>query len=597
MSPTVLSPEIALKILIVEDDPATRLLLATLARQIGHRIVLAENGADAVKIFSAEQPDIVLMDILMPVMDGNQAMAEIRAIAGERWVPILFVTTVGEIASHIDTLGQGADDYLVKPVHEAVLRAKLEVVRRNIGLHRQLETNNRELQNYHDAAEREMRVVKDLMARLVHHDHLSDPMLEHWILPATTFSGDLVAAARTPGGVLHVMLADGAGHGLAAALNVLPITPCFYTMTAKGLDIELIAATLNRTIREHLPIDRFVAATLIAVDCAARRVKIWNGGNPPLLALNADGEVFARFPSRNLALGILPSDTFSAAAEIFEYTKPCQLFAYSDGVVEGFDSATVGSGQQAVEGLLCGVPLKVRMKLLRSRVLARHFEQRADDDVTLLLVRCEDEVAIDAGPVAGVPAQPLQPASERKFEITLTAADFRELDVVSMLADFVVTIPAARAHCRQVCIVLSELYANALDHGVLGLSSDLKEGPDGVARYAEKRAAALLDLKHGSIAVGIHSLVQDGRPALAISFCDSGRGFDFSGVTAGPAGHDLKPHGRGITLVRALCARVEYRGRGSEVSVCYHLDAPAMDVADDVCVNCGKRATCASCAA
>jgi len=284
---------------------------------------------------------------------------------------------------------------------------------------------------------------------------------------------------------------------------------------------------------------------------------------------------------------------FSAAAEIFEYAKPCQLFAYSDGVVEGFDSSAGGAGQTAVEGLMCGVPLNVRMKLLRNRVLARHFEQRADDDMTLLLVRCGDEFAASAEPVGdGVAETPA--VSTRKFEITLTAADFRELDVVSMLADFVVTIPAARAHRRQVCVVLSELYANALDHGVLGLGSDLKEGPDGVAYYAEKRAAALRDLTRGSITVGIHSLTEDGRPALAITIRDSGRGFDFAALPAAP---DLKPHGRGIALVRALCARVEYRGSGSEVSVCYQLDAPVMDVADDVCVNCGKRAACASCIA
>jgi CheY-like chemotaxis protein len=384
-------PASGLKILIVEDDAATRLMLTTLAHQLGHAVVAAEDGRTAVKLFAAEQPDVVLMDMLMPGMDGNQTMLEIRAITRDRWVPILFVTVASEVDLHVNALAQGADDYLIKPVHEDVLRAKLEVTRRSISLHRQIEDKNRELQSYRDAAENEVRVVKHLLARLVHQDKLSDPMLEHCILPADNFSGDLVTAARTPRGVLHVMLADGAGHGLAAALNVLPITPSFYAMTAKGLDIELIAVTLNSTIRQQLPRDRFVATTLIAVDFAARRVKIWNGGNPPLLALNTGGEVFARFGSRNLALGIVGVESFAPAFEVFEYTKPCQLFGYSDGVVESYDipgETGEPSGQAAVEALLRGVPPNVRMKLLRNQLVARNDEQRAHDDRTLLLVKC-----------------------------------------------------------------------------------------------------------------------------------------------------------------------------------------------------------------
>ncbi len=578
MSPVIQPPLHALKILIVDDDPVPRLMLASRARQLGHDVVLAEDGRTAVAVFSAECPDVVLIDMRTPGMEGDRATTEIRAIAGAHWVPILFVTTEAEVAAHVATRGEGADYYLVKPVHEAMLRAKLEVMRHTIDLHRELAQKNRELQSYHDAAEQEMRAVKSLLARLVHHEHLSDPMLEHWILPAATFSGDLVAAARTPAGVLHVMLADGAGHGLAAALNVLPITPCFYTMTAKGLDIELIIATLNRTIWQHLPVDRFVAATLLAVDSAARRVRIWNGGNPPLLALDADGDVFARFPSRNLALGILPPATFSAAPEVFDYVQPCQLFAYSDGVVEGFDDVTDGGGQAAVEGLLCGVPPKVRMKLLRNRMVARHAEQRAQDDMTLLLVRCDGEGA--AGAAREVPgASSPWGAAGRKFEIALAPAELRELDVVPMLLDLIMTIPAARAHRQELCVVLSELYSNALDHGVLGIESNLKESSDGFDMYAAARAAALSNLRDGGIVVRIEARDEDDRPALRITVLDSGTGFDFASFCRAHAAPQDKPHGRGIALLSALCASVEYRGCGNEVSVCYRLQAPAHSIA------------------
>lgn len=563
----------ALKVLIAEDDTATRMVINAMVRKLGHQTVQAKDGNDAVRVFAAEQPDVVLMDRLMPGMDGHQAMAQIRRIANGRWVPIIFVTADSDVDSQVLMLAQGADDYLVKPVHQEILYAKLEVASRMLLLHRQIEEKTHALELYRDANEDEMRVAKHLMARMVQQDQIDDPMLEHFILPAANLSGDLVAAARTPRGVLHLMLADGTGHGLAAALNVLPITPCFYAMTQKGLAIEAIVATLNRTVRQQLPSDRFVAATLLAIDYAARRVKIWNGGNPPVLALDAAGKVFARYISRNLALGILSESAFAPEFDVFDYTEPCELFACSDGVFESLDDAEIGSGEAAVTALMLGVSPRMRAKYLRNRLTARNAEKPAHDDMTFLLVQCSGEKA--------APVRTAEPGAGQapawRFEITLGPAEMREVDVVSMLLDLISAIPEARGHRRELSVVLSELYNNALDHGVLGLESSLKN-VGGIDGYSETRAAALRDLREGSITIKIAARIQAGRPALNIVVCDSGAGFNLSLLAADTPGVNARAHGRGITLLRAMCAAVEYRGRGNEVSVCYVLEAPAADI-------------------
>jgi CheY-like chemotaxis protein len=573
--PVCASPQPKLKILIADDDTTTRLMLSALASRLGHRTVQAHDGLAAVSVFAAERPDLVLMDRQMPGMDGHQAMMKIRAIASERWVPILFVTADGDVESQVSLLEQGADDYLVKPVNAAILRAKLDVMGRMLGLHREIENNNRTLRSYRDANENEMRVVKHLMSRMVHQDHLSDPMLDHWILPAANLSGDLVAAARTPRGVLHVMLADGTGHGLAAALNVLPITPGFYTMTAKGVAIEAIAATLNRTIRQQLPTDRFVASTLIAVDYAARRVKIWNGGNPPLLVLDAGGEVLARFPARNLALGILPAADFVPELDVFDYAEPCQLFACSDGVFEIMDSVCTDGGEAAVTELLQLAAPRVRMKLLRSRLVARNAESPSHDDMTLVLVQCGGAAAEVAGPVAPAPYD--DPPPSRRFEITLGPADMRKPDVVPMLLELAATLPATRARRDELSVVLSELYSNALDHGVLMLESSLKNVGE-LDCYMEARAAALRDLADGSITIRIEAFTHGSPPQLAIEFRDSGEGYNFGAFSKEPRVDNGRPHGRGLALVRALCSSVEVRGRGNDVRVCFALDKAAAPV-------------------
>jgi hypothetical protein len=368
--------------------------------------------------------------------------------------------------------------------------------------------------------------------------------------------------------VLHVMLADAVGHGLAAGLNVLPIVPCFYAMTAKGFDLDMIAIELNRTLRQYMPVDRFVATTLIAVDPAARRVKVWNGANPPVIAFDDTGAVIARFAPNNLALGIVPELAFDPLVDVFDYTVSCQLFACSDGVVEDYGPSPAGvERQQRVETMLAQAPPSLRLKQLRNALAARKDEGSAGDDMTVALVRCDM-----SAPVLQMPA-PRMPARWR-FDATFGARDLRELDVVGLLREVITSVPGGYFHMRQLGLVVTELFANALDHGVLALASSLKDDDpaddeSGMERFDRARTEALARLERGSIDVRIESLWRDGRALLGLQFRDSGAGFDTALLRA-PA--DLVRHGRGIALVRALCTSVDFHGPGNEVHVVYALE-------------------------
>ena len=558
-----------MEILIVDDDAMSRTLVAALVRKLGHNVLLAENGAEAVAAFEQQQPDLILMDGQMPVMDGFTATRRIREIDSSRWTPILFVAAENEHSTIVRAIDAGADDYLIKPVNPAMLRAKLAAVARVHKLYSEGEAQKQRLQKYHDSTEEEGRIALHLMRKLVNIEQLDDPMLKTLIVPITAnFSGDLVAAARTPRGAIHVMLADAVGHGLAAALNVLPIVPCFYSMTAKGFDLDSIAIELNRTLRQYMPIDRFVATTLISVDPALRRIKVWNGANPPVLAFAGDGAVIARFPAKNMALGIVHEAAFDPVVDEYDYAVDCQLFACSDGVVEDYDCTTDEMARnQRVEKMLAETPPGLRLKRLRGALSARTDEGTAQDDMTIVLVDC----TMQAAPGRTVP--PRMPA-QSSFELTFGADDLRELDVVSMLIDVIDSIPGAHFHRRQLGVIVAELFANALDHGVLGLPSSLKDGAQGFERYYEARAEALARLEDGSICVRIESGWHNGRPRLELQFRDSGRGFD---RTATANVKELARHGRGISLVKSLCRQIEYRGAGNDVRVVYLFEDDAVD--------------------
>ena len=119
-----------LTLLIAEDSAVDRLLLSRIVGKQGHRVLLAANGAEAVTLFAEQRPQMVLMDALMPVMDGFEATRQIKALAGETLVPIIFLTSLEHTDALTRALEAGGDDVLIKPYNPQVLAAKIIVMDR-----------------------------------------------------------------------------------------------------------------------------------------------------------------------------------------------------------------------------------------------------------------------------------------------------------------------------------------------------------------------------------------------------------------------------------------------------------------------------------
>jgi len=113
------------------------------------------------------------------------------------------------------------------------------------------------------------------------------------------------------------MLADSTGHGLAAALNLLPINHIFYSMASKGLPVSTIVEEMNWAVKQQSPADRFVSAIVARIDTRNRLIEIWNGGIPSASFISDDGSQEYRFNSINLPLGILDR-TFVAETEVIQ---------------------------------------------------------------------------------------------------------------------------------------------------------------------------------------------------------------------------------------------------------------------------------------
>ena len=557
--------------LIIDDALTVRQSLRSILGQLG--IIRVETSAtigEARRRLDNGRFDIILCDYHFGSgTTGQEFLEELRHAGSLPLSTVFFMITAEASYERVVSVAEIApDDYLLKPINFRILEAKIKAIQRNSDLQQKVREQSAVLAEYYERAEEEKRVARHLMEQMVNADRLADPQLEYWIDPAESLSGDLIASARTPGQVLYVMLADGIGHGLTAALNVLPLTQPFYTMTEKGFTLPEILVEMNRKVRQVLPIGRFVSTAIVAIDSVGGTLEIWNGGMPEILLLNRAGDKVAGWKSTHLPIGILSPEKFTVTCEHYEFAPGDRLFLCSDGLLESHlaDGEQFGI-ERALAALQSRADAPGRIEGLKHALT--DFMQGAShhDDVSVVLVDCS---ATSDAASEFVPSERLGIDYDShlhvcwRFQLVLGPDELRNCSVVPFVMEFVKQIDFLRNVQSEVFLILSEMFNNALDHGVLEVSSSLKDVRVGMDEYLRQRIERLENLKSGEVEVDLSLVEVHGRKGLRVRMRDSGKGFDYSGKL--DAGEDnTQTHGRGIRLLRNLAESIQFVGKGNEV--------------------------------
>jgi CheY-like chemotaxis protein len=376
-----------LRILVVDDSPSVRALLRGFLVREGHEVLAAEDGAAAMELFDAGRPDVVLMDVMMPNMDGIEATRLLRAGARERWVPVILLSALDAEDDVVRGLGAGADDYLVKPINLSILKAKISSFQRIAGLQRQLLDQAATLAQFREAQLAELELAGALIANIVRRDSLDDPALAWEVLPSERFSGDVVAAARSPTGELYTMLGDATGHGLTASVSLIPALQVFYGMVRRALPLADMVREINGRLKDLLPVGRYLAAALMVVDERRRRAEVWNGGMPQAFLLDAGGGICRVFASAHLPLGIAADAEFDGTCTRFDWDAPSEIVFFSDGVPEAEDAHGRPFGAERLAQILCASVAGGRAARIMQSLRGHLGTTQAIDDASILAVR------------------------------------------------------------------------------------------------------------------------------------------------------------------------------------------------------------------
>ncbi len=432
-----------------------------------------------------------------------------------------------------------------------------------------LQAANEELAGYYATMEEERRIAKHLIDRLNRASQAPAVQVAHKILPARYFSGDLVAVARTPSDTVHVLLADSTGHGLSAALGVLPVVQPFYAMSTKGFSIGSIAREMNAKVAAMLPTGRFVAAAIASIDPWMGVVSVWNGGMPACHVIDGAGHSVRRFASRQPPLGVLDDAELDAGLESFHFDHDCQLIMTSDGLVDAENADGKAFEEERLLEVLGNALPSVRLRTLSAAVHGHIGYDQPDDDISIVVAECRRTLVPAAAPIWEGGVAGASRVDGTRLQFALSAEEIRRADVVPALCNALGELGVGSGNTAKIFIVLSELYNNAVDHGLLELESSLKSGADGFDSYGAVRRERLQQLQHGSIEIEVQCIAREGRPFLKIRVRDSGRGFAYQPYLTIPldklGGTEL--HGRGIGLLRSSCAAVDYNDAGREAEV------------------------------
>ena len=557
-----------LRVLVADDNPVDRKVLSAIVEHAGYDVVNAVDGHDAVAKFASVQPDLVLLDALMPGKDGFAVAKEIKAASSDRFVPIIFLTSLTEANELARCVEAGGDDFLSKPYNRTILEAKLAALERVRDMQATLRAAHDEIALHHMQLVADQEAAKAVFDNVAHSRQLEAPYLRHSISPLALFNGDVFLAAQSPTEGLLVLLGDFTGHGLAAAIGALPLADVFYGMANKGFSLPEIARECNRKLNSVLPSGYFCCATLIALDFHRGTAEFWNGGVPSVYLKRPDRVV--PLLSTNLPLGILTGDKFSEETNVVEVAVGDRLFLATDGVIEARDAIGDYFGAERLEEIIADSALPDLFDNVKRSVYGFMQQDARDDDITMIEVTIPD--ASDVGATTEDELGQLEGPKDWKLSYELGPHSLKDFNPLPLLQQILLQAPYLRTHTTEIYTVLAELYSNALEHGVLGLNSKLKNSAEGFSQYYAQRALALENVQ-GFVRFSLDSWVEDDGVLLDIAVTDSGRGFDYEALLAHHRGADTSTesyHGRGLKLLNDLCSEVTFTAPGNHVQVRMH---------------------------
>lgn len=366
-------------ILVCDDDTVLLEVIGQFLIHKGFQVILASSGAEALERCHLERPDMALLDAMMPEITGFQLCAQLRARPQCGDLPVIIITARYDTPAVDMAFAAGAEEYITKPIHWAVLEHRIRGILRH-------KKADEEVLQHRDKLLQQQELIEEIITRLRHSARFDPRHLRCFQAPAEKTTGDLLLAGFCPDGTQHLLLGDFTGHGLPAAIAGPIVSDIFYTMTRKGLPLAEILTEINERLYEKTPPTIFLAAGFLSLDPPRRCLTVWNCALPDIL-LFRNGICLHSIPSGLLARGVISQA--DAPGVCLEVAPGDRVLVYSDGFVEEWDADGQLFGQENLAGLITRMlALDAPLAWIHERLETYRADHPQTDDRTMVELTC-----------------------------------------------------------------------------------------------------------------------------------------------------------------------------------------------------------------
>lgn len=452
-------------------------------------------------------------------------------------------------------------DVLPWPSSVGLTLQRIRLMRNNFSTMRQLRAVRESLVWHTQRVEREHELVEHIFRNALSRNFTNYEHIRTLLTPASKFNGDLCLIAPGPLGNLYVLMADFTGHGLAPATGALPLSQAFFAMADRSVSVAEMVVEFNYRLNRLLPNDMFCACFLLELSASGERLTYWNGGMPPALVFGPDGVVKHRLKAQHMALGVLSADDFDSQLATIRTEATDAIALFTDGVIEMLGQKREFLGMEALEQLIQTYPGQDDFQTLVNELENFRGSQPLHDDLSLAILQCCPTGLASPEYNDEVQALPFT------LQTTLDAKDLQQIDVVTSVLGVLGRFPALHGHRTTIYLLLAEAFNNALEHGLLGLDSQMKNDAEGFAYYYQLRTERLQALQSGSISIEVS--FDQRRNYLTLSVSNTGVSWDPDQPSSSTK--SSKPYGRGLDLLQQLGDDLRWSDEGRKVSFGYDL--------------------------
>ena len=318
------------KVLLVDDNPTNLQVLVGTLEGRAYNLLIAKNGESALRIVRNAHPDLILLDIMMPEMDGYEVCRQLKADPTSQEIPVIFLSALGDTKDKVQGLNLGAVDYITKPFQPEEVIARVDT-------HLTIYRLKREVQEKRDELEHELQIVAEEQRNLLPQRL---PQIEGLKLAAhyetsRYAGGDYYDIIQLPDNNWGFMMADAAGHSTSAAVLVAMTCALLRSYPEPPLEPHKVLKRINTHLC-NLSENNFITAIYIVYDAKSLTLNIARAGHPPPILYR---------PENGKAIELPCDGVFPMAIDPYGEVPLTQtrlragdrLMLYTDGITERFN--------------------------------------------------------------------------------------------------------------------------------------------------------------------------------------------------------------------------------------------------------------------